>query len=45
MFFKNTMSKLYKDYELSLRSFQPELRDNSVRPYKAKYNDLHIKTP
>jgi len=46
MFFTNIMFKLHQDsYELSQRSFLPELRDILARPYKTKYNDFHIKTP
>lgn len=46
MFFTSFMFKLYNDsYELSQRSFLPELRDYSARPYKTKYNDFPINTP
>lgn len=43
MFYTNTMFKLHQDYyELSLRSYELELRDYLVRPYKAKYNNIHV---
>lgn len=46
MFFTNTMFKSHQEfYELSQRSFLPELRDYLARPYKAKYNVFRIKTP
>lgn len=46
MFFTNIMFKLHQDsYELSQRSYEFDLRDILVRPYKAKYNDFHMKMP